>query len=120
MYSKKAQGWLKHLDFILLDVVCLNVSFVLAYMTRHGVSSPYASPIYFNLAIVYTLVDVLVLIVNRTMKNVLKRGYYKEMAQTIKHVCLVVAVVAMYIFSVQVGAVYSRSEEHTSELQSRT
>lgn len=108
MYSKKAQGWLKHLDFILLDVVCLNVSFVLAYMTRHGVSSPYASPIYFNLAIVYTLVDVLVLIVNRTMKNVLKRGYYKEMAQTIKHVCLVVAVVAMYIFSVQVGAVYSR------------
>ena len=108
MYSKKAQGWIKHLDFIILDVLCLQVAFVLAYMTRHGLASPYASPIYSNLAIVYTLVDVLVLIVNQSMKNVLKRGYYIELAHTVKHVVLVFACVVVYLFSAQIGEAYSR------------
>ena len=30
MYAKKAQGWIKHLDFIILDMICLQVAFVLA------------------------------------------------------------------------------------------
>ena len=108
MYSKKTQGWLKHLDFILLDILCLHVAFLLAYMTRHGFSSPYHSQNYLNLAGIYLLVDFLVLIANRSMKNVLKRGFYKEIAQTIKHVFLVTVIVALYMFSVQAGAQYSR------------
>jgi lipopolysaccharide/colanic/teichoic acid biosynthesis glycosyltransferase len=108
MYSKKTQGWLKHLDFILLDMFCLQVAFVLAYMTRHGWASPYASPDYLNLAGVYLLVDFLVLVANRSMKNVLKRGFYKEIAQTAKHVFLVVTIVSLFLFSVKSGHEYSR------------
>ena len=108
MYTKKAQGWMKHLDFIILDVICLQIAFVLAYMTRHGWASPFANPIYSNLAIVYALVDILVLIANRSMKNVLKRGYYIEFAQTVKHVALVFACVVVYLFSAQIGEAYSR------------
>ena len=67
---------MKHIDFILLDVLCLHIAFVLAYMTRHGWALPYGSGDYLNLAVVYTLVDILVLVANRTMKNVLKRGFY--------------------------------------------
>ena len=62
MYSKKTQGWQKHMDFMLIDVVSLNISFVLAYITRHGLNNPYGSLEYINLAIVYTLVDFLVLV----------------------------------------------------------
>ena len=29
MYKKSVQGWLKHLDFMILDVVCLWISFTL-------------------------------------------------------------------------------------------
>ena len=108
MYARKTQSWLKHIDFILLDVVCLHVAFVLAYMTRHGVSNPYAETEYLNLAGIYTLVDVVVLLANRTMKNVLRRGYYKEMEQTVRHVFYVAVLVSMYMFSVQAGNVYSR------------
>ncbi len=50
MYSRKTQGWLKHIDCILLDVLCLHMAFVLAYMTQHGFSSPYRSSPYLNLA----------------------------------------------------------------------
>ena len=108
MHAKKSNSWLKHADFILLDLICLHIAFVLAYITRHGLESPYANDAYLRLALVYTVVDMLVLIANRTMKDVLKRGFYKEMAKTVWHVVLVALVVSLYMFSVQVGEVYSR------------
>jgi len=108
MYSKKAQGWMKHIDFILLDILCINVAFILAYITRHGFINPYANSEYLNLAIIYTLVDFLVLIVNRTMKDVLKRGYFKEIAQTVKNGFFVSLLVSLYMFAVQRGDTYSR------------
>ena len=36
MYKKSAKGWLKHWDFILLDIICLQLSFVVAYYLRQG------------------------------------------------------------------------------------
>lgn len=108
MYARKTQSWLKHGDFIFLDVLCLHIAFILAYTVRHGLINPYANADYLELAAVYTLVDILVLIANRTMKDVLKRGFYKEMEQTVRHVVLVTLVVSLYMFSVQVGIVYSR------------
>ena len=108
MYSKKTQGWVKHADFILLDILCLQVAFVLAYITRHGVADFYGFEKYVSLAIVYALVDFAVLVANRTMKNVLKRGFYKEIEQTVRHAFFVVVLVALYMFSTQSGEIYSR------------
>lgn len=108
MYARKTQGWLKHGDFILLDVLCLHIAFVLAYMIRHDWANPYANSDYLSLAIVYTLVDLVVLICNRSMKNILKRGFYKEMEQTARHVFLVALIVSLYMFSMQSGEIYSR------------
>ena len=34
MYRKITQGWLKHIDFIVLDLLCLHIAFVFAYMVR--------------------------------------------------------------------------------------
>lgn len=108
MYTKETQEWFKDGDFIFLDILCLHLAFVLAYITRHGISNPYVNEIYFNLAVVYTLVDLLVIIVNKSMDRVLKRGYYIEMAQTVKHTFLVAVLVSLYMFSMQSGDVYSR------------
>ncbi|MBP3371671.1 MAG: sugar transferase [Clostridia bacterium] len=108
MYRRKPQGWLKHLDFILLDLFCLHVAFTLAYITRHGLFLPYCDRFYFGMAVVYTLTDVIVLIVYRTLQDVVRRGYYREFAKTFKHVIIVQAVVALYLFSMQDGIEYSR------------
>ena len=36
MYKRREQSWLKHLDFILLDVLCAQLAFVLVYGWRFG------------------------------------------------------------------------------------
>ena len=39
MYKKGSKGWLKHFDFILLDMICLQIAFLLAYVIRHDSGS---------------------------------------------------------------------------------
>lgn len=109
MYKKNAQGWLKHIDFIVWDILILQVSFVLGYMIRHGWGKwPYLQTDYKSLAIVLVVVDILVAVLFSTMHNVMKRGYLKELKASIKHVALVLVIMSFYLFSVQAGDTYSR------------
>lgn len=109
MYKRANQGWLKHIDFILWDVVALQLAFVLAYSIRHGWALAYFSEPYRRLAIMYTVVDILIAIMANTMRNVMKRGLYQEFAKSFKHVVLVLTIIALYMFSWQSGSVYSRT-----------
>ena len=106
MYSRKVQGWRKHGDFIVLDILSLQLAFILAYIIRHGFQNPYRESLYLNMAIVYAVTDFVILILDNAMKNVLKRGFYKELLQTVKHVGLVAIAASMYLFSMQ------RAEEY--------
>ena len=108
VYSRKTSGWLKHADFILLDMLSFQIAFLLAYMTRHGLQNPYTSPVYRELAVLYLFSSFLVAIANHTMTDVLKRGYYKELAQTVKHGVIVFLVATLYMFSTKSGIAYSR------------
>ncbi len=108
MYKKSAPGWRKHLDFIILNIFCLHIAFVLAYAVRHGQWNLYADKNYLNIALIMTVLDVLIAIVFTSFKNVLKRGYFKEFVAAFKHVCLLEAATLIYLFSIQQGDIYSR------------
>ena len=32
MYKRKSDGWMKHFDFLLLDIVCLQIAFLLSLL----------------------------------------------------------------------------------------
>lgn len=32
MYRKKRKGWTKHIDFMLLDVLCVQIAFIISYI----------------------------------------------------------------------------------------
>ena len=109
MYKKYNFRWLKHLDFILLDVLCLHIAFVISYIIRHGASNPYAREGYLMISVVFTIVDFLSAISFESMKNVLKRGYYKEMASTLRHSLIVIALTVAYMFTIKESETYSRA-----------
>lgn len=107
MYQRNNQGWLKHFDFILLDVLVLQLSFIIAFGIRQH-AFPYDYQAYRMLAFLIALVDVMVAIIFNTMHNVMKRGYYKEFEQTFKQAFFVFLIVTFYMFSTQTGGTYSR------------
>lgn len=109
MYKKRSQGWIKHLDFIMLDLACLNLSLFLAYVIRHGFLVLYAHVTYRNMAIIISLIAVLLMIFSEMFKNVLKRGYLVEATMTLRQVCLVVLGATFYLFSVQESGAFSRT-----------
>ena len=108
MYRKKAGGWLKHLDFMLLDMLCLQAAFMLAYAVRMGPSSPYRDEAYRSIGVVLLLADVAVALLSNTFSGVLGRGLYEEFTRTLRHVCLVEAVAVFYLFTLQKSVAYSR------------
>lgn len=75
MYRKSTKDWFKHLDFMIVDLVCLQAAFLLSYWFRHGVHNAYGTTIYRNMALVITFIDAVVMAFSGTLKNVLKRGY---------------------------------------------
>lgn len=108
MYRKATKGWLKHFDFMLIDFICLELSLMLAYHIRQGGGTPFTVSLYRNMAITLFMIEILVVFFFETLKNVLKRGMYKEFVITLKHVCLVVLISSFYLFLTQSGGEYSR------------
>lgn len=109
MYRKGSQGWIKHYDFVLFDLFALQFAYLIAYFIRNGAGNPYGIPLYRNMAVAIELADIAVLFFFETLKNVLKRGYYRELAVTVKHVVLVELIAVLYLFTIQAGQQFSRS-----------
>lgn len=93
---------------MLLDVLCLQLAFIVSYIFRFGADNPYTDNDYRTLAIAFLFIDFFVEIVSDSFKNVLKRGYFDEFIATCKHVVLVELVATFYLFTTQMGSVYSR------------
>ena len=107
MYKRNAQGWLKHLDFFLLELVSLQLAYILGtWIRRHEWA--YANPIYRNLGIVLMLVDALVIVLINTLHNVMKRNALEELVLTVRHCVIILALAATYMFALQAGEEYSR------------
>ena len=99
---------MKHFDFIIIDALCFQFSFILACIIRHGLVNPYLSVLYRNVAFVGFFVQVLVLIEFRNFHNVLKRGYYQEFVRTIQAQIVSILMISFYLFIIQQGGTFSR------------
>lgn len=108
MYKKNSNGWFKHFDFIILDLLCVQLAFYISYVLRQGDWNPYVVPLYRNMAIFIELADIIVMFVFEAYKNVLKRGYYKELASSIKQAVILVLLSSLYLITIQEGNDYSR------------
>lgn len=100
MYKRSIDGWAKHWDFILLDTIVLQISFILAYYVRYNVFFTFESrnP-YRTSAFVLLLLSVIIAIVFNTMHNVLSRGVFEEIKCSVIQVGIVFAGIVLLLFS---------------------
>lgn len=108
MYEKSATGWLKHFDFMILDIVCLELSFLLSYFIRVGFTNPFEQIVYRGMFFILAFVQVFVVLFFDTFKHVLRRGYYLEFVATLRHTILVAALSALALFIFKMSDTYSR------------
>ncbi|MGN1138114.1 MAG: sugar transferase, partial [Ruminococcus sp.] len=108
MYKKSSPNWVKHLDFLLIDLLCLHLAFWSAIIVSKCFGLDFSEKIFIHLSVFITLIDILVHVFSETLKHVLRRGFYKEFAITLKHVCLVELVVVFYAYAILDNNNYSK------------
>lgn len=108
MYSRQRRGWLKHIDFVILDFLCLQFSFIAAYMIRHGMKNPYIIPTYRSMGFILVFANIVIASFTSAYSGILRRGYYVEALSVFKQVTLTIGVAMMYMFWAQQSNNYSR------------
>ena len=77
MYKRRANGWLKHWDFILIDLIVIQVAYVLSLLFA-GYISLYKTSLYWNMAIILEAINLIVILVFSTFRDVLKKPVFKS------------------------------------------
>ena len=108
MYRRDTKGWLKHLDFMILDLIVLQISFVSAYVLWHGPQNPYKIPLYASMSVFLLLCDLVIIFFTEPFRNILKRGYYREMEAILQQAIFVELFAVLYLFAQKSGEEYSR------------
>ena len=71
MYIEK--GWYKHKDFILLDLICVYLALLAAYLIYHGtLEDMYKKSVYRNTICFLLLIDMFIIVVFEFFKGVLR------------------------------------------------
>lgn len=108
MYQKKKSIWQKHFDFILLDIICLQIAYMIAFGVRHGSFFPYTDSGYRNVGVILALLQICIGFFMETYKNILRRGHFEEFKKTIVFVTAVIMFVFTYLFITKTSRIFSR------------
>ena len=104
----KKYSTLKHIDFLILDILSIIISTFIAIYTRHGVFSILSLEIYRNVLIVNIIFDIFIFVLLDSFKNVIKRGYLIEIEKTAANSLLLFLFTITYLYIVKNGNEYSR------------
>ena len=108
MYRKVSGSWLKHWDFILLDLVCLQMAYAFSVMARNGWMNPYGNSTYMSVALVIVLADICTVFFTESYRGIIRRGYFREFQRVLQHVATVYALELVFLFLTKRSAEFSR------------
>jgi len=108
MYKRTTRSWLKHIDFIILDLIALFVSFTAAYYIRLGGYRLFNDAAYRNILIVILVFHVVIAFFSRNYSDIVRRGYWREFLAVIQQNLWILVCLAVYLVFTKQSATYSR------------
>lgn len=99
MYQKGTRGFVIKLYFLIADIICINISFVITYLiARNFLSYNMPGEDYYKLIIILNVTAVLVSIFSKTYKNILERGYWQEAVSLVTFAVLAFLVALFFYY----------------------
>ena len=115
MYKKRSSGWMKHLDFSLIDLICLHIAFVVSYLLHFSGGSyeyganPYKEPDWVMLMILVEVLDFLFIVTTNSFHNVLRRKWPVELSNSIGQGLSIEVLITFALYVLKLGETYSRT-----------
>ena len=107
MYHEEKRGWMKHLDFTVIDLCALELSLFVAYFWRFG-HFIFVSNLYMRFAFIVALVDIVVIFFGESYSGILRRTKDKEARATLIHCLLVFGGILLFNYATKMAEIYSR------------
>lgn len=109
MYREIVKGWIKHLDFMLIDILSLEISFLIAYAFRNNLHGNMFLPdIYRTMAVMIAIIDICIVFFSNSYESIIRRGYLVELKKVMIHCMWVVICIIVWMFATKQSNAYSR------------
>jgi len=105
---KGKYSWFKHLDFMIIDLIALFVSFVLSYWQKFGNVRFLVSEAWMQLLLIIMLLNILITLVTNPYSGIFRRSYYQEVFIALKLAITNLVVTSVLIYLFKMGKSYSR------------
>ncbi|MCR4922789.1 MAG: sugar transferase [Lachnospiraceae bacterium] len=99
----------KHFDFMILDLIIAELSFVLGYYLRHFDLQLFKREVYIQLVFLMIISAFINGFIADNYKNILKRGYFKEFVFVLKYVFVYLCLMLFFLFFSKTGAQVART-----------
>ncbi len=106
MQSKEKASWLKHLDFLILDLLSLLGSFYLSYYIKFHTTE--LRPGWSELLLIILLLNLVLSLVVNPHSGIIKRRYYHVVRRTFILAVLNALITFMLLYLLKWGEAYSR------------
>ncbi len=109
MKHQMRYGGMKFISFIILDVVCLLVAYLSAFLVYvNSISPDFLLPSQHTVVIYMVAVDLIVTFAFNTLDRVLRRRKQKELIKSALHIGISFVLLTFVLFSVKSGTSFSR------------
>ncbi|MCQ2507550.1 MAG: sugar transferase [Dorea sp.] len=109
MYKDGLISWLKHLDFMIIDILCFEFALFLAYGYREGFVNGSHAKYYVQIIPAIIIIDICVVFFLNSYHNIIYRTYSAEIKQSVIHCAVVIAGLIVWLFLLKTSYVYSRT-----------
>ncbi|MBD8925681.1 MAG: sugar transferase [[Eubacterium] rectale] len=109
MYRKISDGWMKHWDFELIDVIMLEISLFISYFFRHHNSAFLFKSMYLRMGILLIVLNFATVLFSQNYKNIVQRLWYQELRAVFVQVTTVNLLLLLYEYIIQESYFVSRT-----------
>ena len=100
--------WIKHLDFILIDLACLIIAFFISYYLKFSRLDVFADTEWKTLFLLICFVNLLFMFLQSTYSGILRRSYFQQFNREINLFFSQVATICIIFYALKIGTNFSR------------
>lgn len=108
MYKRYEYSWLKHLDFLLVDILVMGLAFLSAYSIRFDLTGLFQDDFYSKFAIILLVLHGCTIFFDENYQDILRRGYLKEAKACLKHGFILFCITLVFLYLTKQSVFMSR------------
>ena len=102
MYRRKTSGWSQHLDFMTLDLLCLEASMILGFAMHFGFQPLAKNRVFWSLCIASGFIDLMIMVLMDSYHNVIRRDIFQELRMLATQTIYLTVGIVVFIFMMHV------------------